>query len=385
MKKQHLTMAVLIALAAVPAAAQTLYISQDIPTNPVALGNQMPWEVHSHTLGNYVNELSLPGNPAIDAVHRMDRPGNWLFSLEHPSNLGGTLANVAEGRDVLRYDAPAVSYTVFFCGGAVAGAVDRRSNVDAIYLEAASGGDSGDLIVSFDVPTEIAGAVYDPADLLRYTRTGPGCAGWQFAGLVFDASAAGAGIATSDNLIGVDEVPGGSWILVFDVPSDLQPSVGPATYLPGQVARWDPGAGTFDLFDTLTSWPLKSEVDALSCQANPGRVPLLVLDKSTMTAGDITLSWQSSCSQGAETHAIYEGLIGAFTSHVMKDCFDNLADNTEEVTPNPSSTYYLVVPTTSRDEGSYGSSYQAGVFLDRPQAAAAADRCIVAQTLTACP
>jgi len=227
--------------------------------------------------------------------------------------------------------------------------------------------------------------IYDPADLVRYTSNGAGCGAWQFSGVVFDASAAGAGVAVSDNLIGADEVPGGSWILVFDVPSDLQPSLGPPTYLPGQVARWDSIAGTFDLFDTLGGWPLRSEVDALSCQANPGRVPLLLLDKSGLTVGDLTLSWQTSCSQGAETHAIYEGLIGAYYSHVMKDCFDNLADNTEEVTPLAVSAYYLVVPVTSRDEGSYGSSFQGGSFMDRPQPLAVADRCIQAQTLTACP
>ena len=234
-------------------------------------------------------------------------------------------------------------------------------------------------------PTCIGGTVYDPADLVRYTRVGPGCAGWQFVGLVFDASAAGAGVATANNLIGADETPGGSWILVFDVPSTLQPSVGPAVYVPGQVARWDPGPGSFDLFDTLTGWPLRSEVDALSCQANPGRVPLLLMDKSTITPGDLTLSWQPSCSQGAETHTIYEGFIPNYTTHVMKDCLDDLADNTEEVTPDPSSTYYIVVPTTSVDEGSYGSSFQGGVFMDRPQAALALDRCVVSQTLTACP
>lgn len=383
MKQQLSTLVVLATLAALPAIAQTLYISQDVPTNP-GPGFQLPWEVESHNLGNYVNQLALPGNPRIDAVHRMDQPGNWLVSLEHPSNLGGNLPSVALGRDVIQYDGPAGAYSFFFCGGSVIGSVGRHTNVDAIYLEAATGADDGDLIVSFDIPTEIAGVIYDPADLVRYTRAVAGCAGWQFAGVVFDASAAGAGVATANNLIGADEIPGGGWILVFDVPTDLQPSLGPLTYVPGQVARWDPAPATFDLFDTLGGWPLSSEVDALSCQANPGRVPLLLLDKSSMTVGDLTLSWQSSCSQGAETHAIYEGFVGSYYSHTMKDCFDNLADNTEEVTPDPSSTYYLVVPTTARDEGSYGTSDSGGVLMDRPQPAAAIDRCVVDQTLTAC-
>ena len=188
-----------------------------------------------------------------------------------------------------------------------------------------------------------------------------------------------------NNLIGADETPGGSLILVFDVPSDLAPSVGPATYLPGQVARWDPGLGTFDLHDTLTGWPLNSEVDALACQGNPGRVPRLVMDKSTLTPGDVTLNWQSSCSQGAENHVVYEGFVGSYYSHTMKDCLDDFADNTEEVTPHVSSTYYIVVPATTRDEGSYGLSDTAGVLMERPQPVADIDRCVVAQTVTACP
>ncbi len=177
MKTLYKTMAVLIALVALPATAQTLYFSQDIPTDPLGFGNQMPWEVYSHTLGNYVNELSLPPNASVDAVHRMDRPGNWLFSLAHPSSLGGLLVNVAQGHDVVRYDGPANAYSFFFCGAGVTPAIPRRSDIDAVYLEAASGGDSGDLIVSFDVPTEIGATVYEPSDLVRYTKVGPGCPG----------------------------------------------------------------------------------------------------------------------------------------------------------------------------------------------------------------
>ena len=45
MNKQCMTLAVLIILATAPAAAQTLYVSQDIPIDPSGFGFQMPWEV----------------------------------------------------------------------------------------------------------------------------------------------------------------------------------------------------------------------------------------------------------------------------------------------------------------------------------------------------
>jgi len=373
-----------IVLAAGPVAGQTLYISQDVPTDPGTGVNQLPWQAWFHTGGSYGLELNVPGDPDIDAVHKMDRPGNWLFSVETPNEIAGLLGGTAFPRDVIRFD-PVGGYNFFFCGGSVAGPVPPTSNVDAIYLDTL-GADSGDLMVSFDVPTSIGGTTFEPADLVRYEKTGPTCSSWQLSGLEFDASAAGAGIASRDNVIGADETPDGKIILVLDVPVDLAPSLGPPTYSPGLVAEWDPGTGTFDLFDSFAGWPLASEVDALSCQANPGRVPLLLVDRSTTTAGDLTLTWTPSCSSGAETHVIYEGTFPIFPySHTKKDCLDNLGDYTEDLTPPAGSAYYLVVPVTAKDEGTYGARFVGGIFTDRPQPALVADRCVEHQTLTACP
>ncbi len=66
-------------------------------------------------------------------------------------------------------------------------------------------------VVSFDVPTELpagSGIFYEPADLVCFKPTGGGGPGdWTFAGIVFDASAAGLGVSISDNLIGADGGP----------------------------------------------------------------------------------------------------------------------------------------------------------------------------------
>ena len=114
-------------------------------------------------------------------------------------------------------------------------------------------------------------------------------------------------------------------------------------------------------------------------EANPGRIPpKLLVTKSTITPGDLTLSWLTSCSQGASDYGIYEGTIGSWYSHTLKDCDDGAPALTEEVTPAAGSSYYLVVPQNDSEEGSYGLATSG----ERPVGAA---QCITPQTLTPCP
>ena len=111
--------------------------------------------------------------------------------------------------------------------------------MDAVFLNS---DDFGDLIISFDVPTTIGAVTYDPADLVRY-------AGGIFNSF-FDASASGSGIATSGNVTGADATASLD-IMSLDVPTDLAPSTGPTTFIPGQIADWDVLNATYDLYDTL--------------------------------------------------------------------------------------------------------------------------------------
>jgi hypothetical protein len=78
------------------------------------------------------------------------------------------------------------------------------------------------------------------------------------------------------------------------------------------------------------------------------------VDKSSITAGDLTITWSPSCSVGAEDYGIFEGTIGTWYSHTAVTCTDALGDFTEEVTPGSGDRYYLVVPHNPNDEGSYG-------------------------------
>ena len=237
------------------------------------------------------------------------------------------------------------------------------------------GGDTGDLIVSFDVPVTLGAFQFDPADLVRYSHTAPGCGGWTLiaANPVFDASAAGIGIKASSNVIATASA-GTLTLLTFDVPTDLGPP-GVTTFLPGQVVAWNGAA--FSLFQNLVGWPIASGVSGLAWSGNPGRVPPTVhVDKA---GANITVSWSTSCSQGADDYAIYEGTIGTWYSHTSKVCTDAGHDLTETFAPAAGSDYYLVVPRNAVEEGSYGTNSGGA---ERPIGAAV---CVAPQVLTPCP
>jgi hypothetical protein len=236
---------------------------------------------------------------------------------------------------VIRYDPIGGVYSVFFSGGGAG--VPVGSQVDAAFL---NGGDTADLILSFDVPTTIGATTYDPADLVRW-------AGGSFS-LFFDASAAGPGIGTETDVTGADR-RGTLDVITFDIPT----TIAPPTYLPGELVSWNGGAFASFYLDPL--WPIESRVDAMSFLPDPGSVPpTMTVVKSTITAGDLTLSWSPATSVGGEDYGIYEGTIGSFYSHTSIDCTDNGGDLTEEVTPSAGDRYYLVVPLNPNDEGSYG-------------------------------
>ena len=113
--------------------------------------------------------------------------------------------------------------------------------------------------------------------------------------------------------------------------------------------------------------------------AGPGVVDSLAVDKSAITPGDLSLSWAASCSPGAVDYAVYEGIIGEFTSHTMTDCSDDGDPLMEEVQPSPGDRYYLVVPLTFDSEGSYGTSSSAA---ERP---AGTETCRPTRVIAACP
>ena len=88
-----------------------------------------------------------------------------------------------------------------------------------------------------------------------------------------------------------------------------------------------------------------------------GEVPgtPLMVGKSG-TPGDLELSWGGSCRASDTDYAVYEGLLGDFTSHAPRLCSTGGATSVT-LTPASGSGYYLVVPLSPDGaEGSYGTA-----------------------------
>ena len=333
------------------AMAISFYFSPDVPTD---LGGTtyLPWQIVRNDSGIYTLVLSLPSGTHIDSLYRRC-DGKWLFSVEAPTDLGGT---TYDPRDVILFDG--INYSLFFCGGPIG--ISADANVDAAFMV---GGDKGDIVLSFDVPVDlsaIGGAVYEPSDLVRFTRTGAGCIGWTVNGLFFDASAVIPGISISDNVIGAEE-RAGLTILTVDVPTTL----GANTYLPGQLVSWDPVLSAFSTLYADPNWPITSTVEAFCFLPDPGTVPPTIrVRKSLLTPGNLNITWSTSSSAGGEDYGIYEGTIKTWYNHTSIDCHDDGGDLQEEVTPAAGNKYYLVVPNNPDAEGSYG---QRSSGVERPQ------------------
>jgi photosystem II stability/assembly factor-like uncharacterized protein len=82
-------------------------------------------------------------------------------------------------------------------------------------------------------------------------------------------------------------------------------------------------------------------------------VPGVPLTMTRLGNGDLTLSWDASCLSNDDDFAIYEGLLGDFTSHVPLFCSTG-GETSKTLTPSSGDRYYLVVPRNFDREGSYG-------------------------------
>ncbi len=112
----------------------------------------------------------------------------------------------------------------------------------------------------------------------------------------------------------------------------------------------------------------------------PGRTgDDMVMSKSTVTSGNIVLSWSPSCLPGAVDYGIFEGILGIYYSHKVLDCDDDGTPLIEDVSPAGFDAYYVVVPFNGVDEGSYGlDSFGA----ERPRVGTV---CLTGQVITPCP
>jgi hypothetical protein len=72
------------------------------------------------------------------------------------------------------------------------------------------------------------------------------------------------------------------------------------------------------------------------------------------TAGAaIRLTWGASCLADDTDYAVYEGMLGSFTSHAPRVC-TTAGGLTTDLVPAADDRYYLIVPLNATHEGSYG-------------------------------
>ena len=94
----------------------------------------------------------------------------------------------------------------------------------------------------------------------------------------------------------------------------------------------------------------------------------------------LTLQWGTPCNDAttpAQDFAVYQGVIGNFANYNSLTCTTG-RDTSYVIADTPANSFYLVVPSTSANEGSYGSN-SAGA--ERPAAAVACKP----QSIGACP
>ena len=97
-----------------------------------------------------------------------------------------------------------------------------------------------------------------------------------------------------------------------------------------------------------------------------------------LPGGDLVLSWGASCAPGDVDYEIYEGTLGVYYDHGIHTCTTGGATTTT-LAPSAGGSYFLVVPTNTAKEGSYGVR---GDGTERPQAASA---CLSQEIATLCP
>ena len=106
MKRLLSILAVLAVVASPSLGADPVFVSPDVPTTTTSGANLLPNHIFRYVAAGplWFLELSVPGLPPpnVDGLHKMDEPGDWLFSIEAPNDLAGALGADAAPGDVIR-------------------------------------------------------------------------------------------------------------------------------------------------------------------------------------------------------------------------------------------------------------------------------------------
>lgn len=83
----------------------------------------------------------------------------------------------------------------------------------------------------------------------------------------------------------------------------------------------------------------------------PGFVPWL--DAARGATGGVDLQWDAGCAPSAADYAVFSGTLGNWYDHTIVTCTTGGATSAD-VGATPGDRYFLIVPLTSVEEGSYG-------------------------------
>src|SRR5262245_34314554 len=81
----------------------------------------------------------------------------------------------------------------------------------------------------------------------------------------------------------------------------------------------------------------------LATASVPGAVPMLAVDKSTGSVGDLDLSWGASCTASGPDYTVDEGQLGVWYSHTPRACTSGHTLSMT-LTPAAGDRYYLIAP-----------------------------------------
>ena len=112
---------------------------------------------------------------------------------------------------------------------------------------------------------------------------------------------------------------------------------------------------------------------------NGSSVPGTPLRLAKAAGGNVNLTWSASCSTAASNYGVYEGslsIAGTYSHHPVSCNLGNVTATS--LAPSAGNRYYLVVPQTASQEGSYG---RRGSGTERPQGTPACKP----QLLSPCP
>ncbi len=177
-----------------PGWSTSYYLATDVPAT---LGGTdfTPEQLLRSQNAAYLLQVALPAGTEIAALQRR-LDGSWLFSPSHPVTLGGT---DYVPTDIVAYDGVTFS---MYQSGAAAG-IPASARIDALFLEAGV-----TPILSFDVPVNLGGTEYGRSDLVRFMG-GTFSLAWdaQANGVPADANLVGADLDSGGNLIVTFDVP----------------------------------------------------------------------------------------------------------------------------------------------------------------------------------